>query len=57
MKKYIFKDHCGTETKEIIGWDYKMLPSGSYMVYNSTFYDRNPVMDCKRWYLAKVEAI
>ena len=57
MKKYIFKDHCGTETKEIIGWGYKMLPSGSYMVYNSAFYDRNPVMDCKRWYLAKVEAI
>ena len=55
MKKYIFKSHGGEETLEVKGWGYKMLPSGSYMVLNSFFYDKNPIVSCMRWYLAKVE--
>ena len=56
MKKYIFKEHCGEKTLEVKGWGYKMLPSGSYMVLNSCFYDKNPIISCKHYYLAKVEA-
>ena len=57
MKKYIFKDHTNTETYEIVGYGYDMLPDGSYKVYTSSFDNRNPVINCKHWYLAKVEAI
>ena len=61
MKKYTFKENGGEKKKKkkktlvIKGWGYKMLPSGSYMVLNSCFYDKNPIISCMHWCLAKVE--
>ena len=57
MKKYIFKDPSNKKTLEVKGWGYKMLPSGDYLIYNSPFYSRNPIVKCRDFYLAKVEAL
>lgn len=53
MTKFTFKSHDNTETKEIVGFGYDMLPSGSYIVYKGCF--DKPIMNCKHWYLAKAE--
>ncbi len=58
MKKYIFKDNINPNiTKEVTGWGYNMLPSGDYIIYNSCFYDRNPIIKARDFYLAKVEVL
>jgi len=57
MKNYIFKRHCSDETLKIKGWGYNILPSGDYMILNSSFYDQNPIVKCRDFYLAKVEAL
>lgn len=55
MKNYIFKSHCNTETKIVKGYCYHMLPSGNYQVDRSCF-DKE-IVDCRHFYLAKVEAL
>ena len=56
MKKFIFKDHVNPNiTKEVIGFDYSMLPSGSYKVNAGCF--NKVIINCRDFYLAKVEAL
>ena len=55
LKNYIFKSHDNTETKIVKGFSYSMLPSGSYQIDAGCF--NKPVIDCKHYYLAKVEAL
>ena len=56
MKKYIFKDHCDSNiTKEVKGFYYNMLPSGSYEVFAGCF--NKVIVDHKNWYLAGVEEL
>ena len=55
MKNYIFKSHDNTETLEVKGFSYSMLPSGSYQINASCF--NKPIIDARRFYLAKVEAL
>ena len=55
MKNYIFKSHDNTETKEVKAFGYSMLPSGSYQLDCGCF--NKPIIDCRHFYLAKVEAL
>ena len=55
MKKYTFKSHDNTEIKEVKGFSYSMLPSGSYQIDAGCF--NKPVIDCRHFYLAKVETL
>lgn len=55
MKKYIFKSHDNSETLEVKGFGYSMLPSGSYQINVSYF--NKPIIDCRHFYLAKVETL
>ena len=55
MKNYIFKSHDNTETLEVKGFSYSMLPSGSYQINASCF--NKPIIDCRHFYLAKVEVL
>lgn len=56
MKKYIFKSHTDeNDTKEVVGYDFKMRPSGSYEIRFSPF--NKTVVNCRRYYLFKVEVL
>lgn len=56
MLKLIFKDHINPNIiKEVKCFSWRMLPSGSYQADKGCF-DKE-IINCRDWYLAKVEEL
>ena len=53
MVKLTFKSHDNTETKEVKGFSWNMLPSGSFIVKKGYF--TFETISCLKYYLAKVQ--
>ena len=54
MVKLTFKSHDNTETKEVKGFSWNMLPSGSYIVDKGCLVEKE-IISAKHFYLSKVQ--